>query len=236
VLATRTVANPKPGSDEINRAFEDSWIGTNGYVRADGTRQQRALAFQGHVVTPRGETISEVFVADLPDDVTIPSTDGPLQGTETLRPRPPRGTTQRRLTYTAENRYPGVQGPRHWLRSPPDGGRIAFLMKDDTGVVQLWTVPPTGGLPTQVTHNSADVASAFTWSPDGDWIAHAMAGSVCVTNMSSGRTYRLTEPAAGPPRPEACVFSPDGTRIAFVRTIGKWNQVCVVEFEPRGLQ
>ncbi len=92
VLVTRTVANPKPGSDEIFKAFEESWIGTAG----------RALAFQGYVVTARGETISEVFVVDLPDDMTIPSEDGPLEGRETLRPRPPKGTTQRRLTFTAD--------------------------------------------------------------------------------------------------------------------------------------
>jgi hypothetical protein len=46
VLVTHTTANPKPGSDEINKAFEEGWVGTNGYVRADGLRQRHALAFQ----------------------------------------------------------------------------------------------------------------------------------------------------------------------------------------------
>jgi hypothetical protein len=230
VLVTRTAANPKPGSDEISRAFEESWVGTNGYLRPDGTRQKRALAFQGLVVTARGDTMSEVFVVDLPDDVTVPSDDGPLQGTATLRPRPPRGTVQRRLTYTADRKYPGLRGPRHWLRSSPDGSRIAFLMKDDTGIVQLWTVSPNGGPPEQLTRNSTDVASAFTWSPDGRWIAHATAGCVCVTDARSGETRRLTDPELGPPRPEACVFSPDGKRIAFVRTVENCNQVFVAKF------
>src|SRR5206468_10648317 len=70
VLATRTTANPKPGSDAIKKAFEEGWVGTSGYVRADGSVQHHALAFQGHVVTNDGETIAEVFLADLPDDVT----------------------------------------------------------------------------------------------------------------------------------------------------------------------
>ncbi|MCX8109213.1 MAG: DUF3748 domain-containing protein, partial [Verrucomicrobiae bacterium] len=87
VLVTRTVANPRPGSDEIKRAFEEGWVGTNGYTRPDGTRQRRALAFQGHVVTTAGDTIAEVFLVDLPDDPTIEG-DGPLTGTLTLRPRP----------------------------------------------------------------------------------------------------------------------------------------------------
>src|SRR6266850_7026469 len=62
VLVTRTAANPKPGSDEIKKAFEEGWVGTNGYVRRDGTRQRHALAFQGHVVTSKNETIAEVFI------------------------------------------------------------------------------------------------------------------------------------------------------------------------------
>src|SRR2546422_5502340 len=44
VLATRTTANPKLGSDEIKKAFEEGWVGTNGYVRADGSVQLHALA------------------------------------------------------------------------------------------------------------------------------------------------------------------------------------------------
>jgi hypothetical protein len=240
VLATRTTANPKPGSDEIKRAFEEGWVGSNGYVRPDGTRQRRALAFQGLIVaadvSPRlknssrvltntataekGQTISEVFIVDLPDDVTVPGA-GPLAGTEKRMPFPPKGATQRRLTHTAERKFPGVQGPRHWLRSSPDGSRIAFLMKDDAGMAQLWTVSPNGGPPTQVTHNPWPVASAFTWSPDGRWIAHVMDNSVCVTDAATGQTLRLTPRSddAGAPRPEACVFSPDGKQIAYVRRV-----------------
>ncbi len=231
VLVTRTVANPCPGSDEISRACEEGWIGTNGYVRDDGSRQRHALAFQGQVVTHKGETIAEVFIADLPEDLTRPG-DGPLCGTETRAPSPPAGTSQRRLTFTADRKFPGIQGVRHWLRCSPDGTRIAFLMKDDAGVAQLWTVSPNGGPPKQITRNPWPVASAFTWSPDGRWIAHAMDNSVCVTDMVSGRTRRLTARTDDAPRPEACVFSPDGRKIALVRTLtihGRpTNQICVV--------
>ncbi|MSU58914.1 MAG: DUF3748 domain-containing protein [Pedosphaera sp.] len=232
VLVTETKAHPRPGSDEIQRAFEEAWIGTNGYVKADGSRQKRALAFQGEVVTAAGQNISEVFVVDLPDDVTQPGA-GPLEGTATLRPRPPKGTVQRRLTFTAERKFPGLQGPRHWLRSSPDGSRIAFLMKDAAGVVQLWTVSPNGGAPVQVTRNPVGVASAFSWSPDGKCIAHVMDNSVCVTDVASGETTRLTVRTedAGAPKSEACVFSPDGKRIAYMRRLPSdgesFNQICV---------
>jgi hypothetical protein len=232
-LVTRTTTAPKPGSDEICGAFEEAWIGTNGYLRSDGTRQPRALAFQGNVVLANGGTVSEVFVADLPEDLAR-SGEGPLAGTSEHRPWPPKGVRQRRLTFTTRRKFPGIQGPRHWLRSSPDGSRIAFLMKDDAGIVQLWTISPNGGAPAQLTHNAHDIASAFTWAPDGQSIAHVMDESVCVTGATTGETSRLTPRAehASAPRPEACVFSPDGNKIAFVRrkkaNDGEANQICVI--------
>ncbi len=236
VVVTRTHNAPKPGSDEIERAFSDAWIGRDGYMKADGSRQHRALAFQGHVRTISGETISEVFVVDIPGDVTVPANDGPLQGTSTLRPRPPRGTQQRRLTYTVERKYPGIQGIRHWLRSSPNGSQIAFLMKSDDGVAQLWTISPNGGSPRQLTNNPHSIGSAFSWSPDGTMIAHVMDQSVCVTLVDSGETLRLTDRSAGEVRPEACVFSPDGSMIAYVRQVStderatqKRNQIFVLD-------
>lgn len=224
VLVTRTTARPRPGSDDISRAFEEGWVGG------------RALAFQGHVVTESGETISEVFLAELPDELTTPG-DSPLEGTITHLPAPPRGVRQRRLTYTAGHRFPGLQGPRQWLRSSPDGSRIGFLKKDDAGVVQFWTVSPSGGPPVQVTRNSLPVASAFTWHPDGRRVAFVLDNSVCMTDVPSGTTSRLTPrgDAATAPRPEACVVSPDGSRVAFVRRMptagGMSNQICVVTLD-----
>jgi len=57
-----------------------------------------------------------------------------------------------------------------------------------------------------------------------------MDGSVCVMDVASGRTQRVTERERdGGPGAEACVFSPDGERVAFTRVTGGWNQVFVVE-------
>lgn len=237
VLVTTTCRSPRPGTDDIGRAFEEAWVGNDGYARPDGTRQRKALAFQGHVRTADGRVVSEVFVADLPDDLTAPG-DGPLQGTATRRPAPPKGVTQRRLTFTADRPHPGIQGPRHWLRSSPDGSRIGFLMKDDAGVVQFWTVTPTGGPPVQVTHNPYPVASAFTWHPDGRRVAFVVNGRVCLADVATGRTTPVTPPVADPahaPRPEACVISPDGKRVAFVRRLPDGtslsNQICVAAID-----
>jgi Tol biopolymer transport system component len=149
-------------------------------------------------------------------------------------PRPPKGTSQRRLTFTAQRKFPGLQGPRHWLRSSPDGSRIAFLMRDDAGIAQLWTVSPNGGAPRQVTRNPWSVASAFSWSPDGKHIACVMDHSVFLIDGQSGLCTRLTSRSADnlAPRPEACVFSPNGRAIAYVRRVpigdGVFNQVFAV--------
>ena len=233
VLVTRTVRSPRPGSDDMSRAFEESWIGNDGYVRADGTRQKRAIAFQGNVRTTDGRTIAEVFVADLPDDLTRPG-DGPLAGTATRLPAPPAGVTQRRLTHTEGRRFAGIQGPRHWLKSSPDGSQIAFLMRDDAGVAQLWTVSPLGGVPRQVTRDVTGVASAFTWNPSGDRIAYIADTSVCVVDVASGSSRRLTPKNAGSdaPSPLSCCFSQDGRDLAFIRANkagdGVYNQVWLV--------
>ncbi len=221
VVVSRTVNAPRPGSDEISRACEEGWIGVHGYLKADGTRQRRALAFQGTVTAKNGSRHAEVFVVDLPDDPTVCG-EGPLEGTGTRRPAPPRGAVQRRLTFTDARKHPGLAAePRHWLRSSPDGEAVGFVMKDDEGVAQFWTIPPRGGEPRQVTRlaGCSGIASAFTWSPDGRLVTAIIDGSVCVIDIASGRAARLTPRREGgdAPVPLVSVFSPDGRRIAYMR-------------------
>jgi len=236
VLAAKTTLNPAPGSDEISRAYEEGWVGTNGYLRADGTRQKRAIAFQGNVLASDGKTtVAEVFIVDLPDDLTIAGAEGPLEGTETTAPMPPKGAVQRRLTFTTARKYPGIQGPRHWLRVSPDGTKIAYLAKDDSGIVQLWTVSPLGGPPVQVTSNQWSVTSTFTWSPDGKSISYAMDNSIFITDVASGRSSRMTPRSSDALSPLmlAVIFSPDGKSIAYQRRLpdasGKeYNQIFIL--------
>lgn len=224
VLVTRTVNAPRPGSDEISRAYEDAWVGVNGYECADGSRQ-RALAFLGDVRAAYGQQHTELFIVDLPDDLRRAGAE-PLEGTLTRRPAPPAGVVQRRLTFTA-----GLSGPRFWPRSSPDGSRIAFLMPDERGVVQLWTISPLGGEPVQLTNGKHPIASAFTWRPDGKRIAAVVDGSVMAVHSHTGAMQRLTPRVTdeSAPRPEACVYSPDGCQIAYSRVIAGWNQIFVAE-------
>ncbi len=234
VVVVRTHDNPVPGSDQINRAYEDAWIGTNGYVRDDGTRRLRALAFIGDCVSSRGAKLSELFVVDLPDNVTVAG-DEPLCGTDTTRPAPPRETVQRRLTFTGDRKHPGLASVRHWPRSSPDGTKIAFLMCDDAGVVQLWLISPNGNDLRQLTCGNESIASSFTFRCDGAAIACIIGNQVCEVDLDDGTANSLTssDPSAGLLRPEACVYSPDGKHIAFMRTVRSgdkaFNQIFVVK-------
>ena len=100
-------------------------------------------------------------------------------------------------------------------------------MKDDAGVVQLWTVSPNGGPPRQVTRNPWSVASGITWSPDGKRVAFVADNSVCVTSAATGETQRLTPRSddATAPRSEACVFSPDGKTLAYMRPVAEGGRL-----------
>ena len=55
----------------------------------------------------------------------------------------------------------------------PDGSRVAFI-SDLTGVPQVWTVSSQGGWPELVTALD-DQISRVSWSPDGAWLAFALA-------------------------------------------------------------
>lgn len=55
----------------------------------------------------------------------------------------------------------------------PDGSQLAFV-SDLSGLPQVWTVPTSGGWPTLVT-SLDDQVSNVSWSPDGAWLAFALA-------------------------------------------------------------
>ncbi|WP_426766892.1 DUF3748 domain-containing protein [Erwinia aphidicola] len=226
VLVSRTTVQPLPGSDEINRAYEEGWVGNLGYQRADGSRQRWALAFIGDTVAPGGEKVAEVFIVDLPENSTdyALAGDAPLEGTAHSLPAPPRGVKQRRLTFTRRGL---ASTPRHWLRSSPDGSAIAFLMADEADVVQLWTVSPLGGEPRQVTHGHHSIQSAFSWHPNGQQLAFVCDNSVMICQLASGAVRRITARSEIPPVADAVVFSPDGESVAYLRDGNPWRQIFI---------
>ncbi len=220
VVAATVTEDPRPGSDEIDKAFDECWIGTDGYVKKDGTRQKRAIAFQGNVRTADGSTLTEIFVADIPDDVTIPGKD-PLQGSTRSRPAVPAGLVQRRVTFTADRKYPGLQGPRTWLRSSPDGAAIYCLMKDDAGLVQIHEVSVNTGAIRQVTQLPSSVQTQFNMSPDGKSIALIADNSIWIADVKSGSSRRITPATADEDAPVLVVlWNKAGDTLVYNRYVG----------------
>ena len=54
----------------------------------------------------------------------------------------------------------------------PDGQRIAFLRRDDTGRVQIFVAPGDGGEPVQASRAALGV-DEFAWSPNGQLLAYS---------------------------------------------------------------
>nr|WP_295929144.1 DUF3748 domain-containing protein [uncultured Dyadobacter sp.] len=216
-LVVRVVSNPVPGSDEISHAASDSWVGTNGYALADGSRQM-ARAFLGTVKDRTGKDVPEVFIVDIPNDITQPGPLGPLEGTDTDFPMPPKGAVQKRLTFTANTLNPGCAGI---VRSSPDGSQLAFLAKDNKGISQIFTLSPKGGQPRQVTESATDVTGNLRWSPDGEHIAYVHQGNIMLCKVEGGpfqqRVSTLVE--AGEFAPGNLVWSPDGKVLAYNRLV-----------------
>ncbi|MEQ8415000.1 MAG: DUF3748 domain-containing protein [Imperialibacter sp.] len=234
VIVSETTESPRPGSDEIEKAYEEGWVGTNGYVKADGIRVSKALAFLGDTRDANGQLVAEVFVVDLDTDLTMADPDRPLEGTTTSRPFPPAGVRQRRLTYTADRKYPGVQGPRQWLRSLPDGSMVFFPMKDKDGVVQVHAVSPSGGDTRQITHNGFSLDTSFSVSADGKYLAYGYNQDVYLTNIQTDETSKVSPDRSYDSTDlDNINWSNEGHVLAYNRKLvtadGAWYQVFILK-------
>lgn len=218
VLVSQTTPAPRPGSDEINRAYEEGWVG------------DRALAFIGDTLSVNGDKVPELFLVELSKSELgwKRQGDAPLEGTETTMPAPPAGVVQRRLTFTHQRRYPGlVNMPRHWVRANPQATEMAFLMRDDAGVTQMWLISVQGGEPRQLTRNRSDIQSAFNWHPSGKWLGFVLENRIALCDGQSGEITFLTAGHNNPPSADAVVFSPDGKQLAWMEVVDGYRQLWV---------
>ena len=105
-------------------------------------RRQRARAFIGTTRQPRsGQPLDELFIVDIPEEITAPGPLGPLQGTETSSPCRRPAPCQRRLTHTEASRFPVArESPAARLTAQ----RIAFRLRDDKGRSQIFLISPQG--------------------------------------------------------------------------------------------
>ncbi len=235
VVTATVTEHPEPGNDEIERAFDECWIGTNGYQKSNGHHQRRAVAFQGTVRRTDGTQVTEIFVSDIPDDFTKAEEGKPLEGTLSSRPNVPAGLTQTRLTFTEGNKYAGIQGPRVRLRTSPDGSKIYFPMKDDNGIVQLYAVPTAGGKIAQLTQLKYSIQAQFNVSPDGKHLSVVADNSIWLIDSFSNVQERITAGVHNDYAPVGgAIWNKQGNVLAFNRYVGSGDdlflQIFKIEF------
>ena len=231
VLVVKVVPNPKPGSEEISKAYSDWWIGKNGYQKQDGSRQ-RARAFLGDLLTKDGKEITEVFVVDVPEKINVPGNDGPLEGTATTMPSPPAGAITRRLTYTEGEKYPGIDRDlRHWVTSSMDGDFISYLARDEKGITQVFVVPVNGGKSTQASNHPAPVQGTVRWHPNKREFTYVSNNQLYLNTLDQegnpGKAIPISPQFEKPPF--ALNYSNDGKKIAFNQDVEGHVQIFIAE-------
>jgi hypothetical protein len=216
-LVVTVVSKPKFGSDEISKASGDSWVGKYGYLKPNGKRQL-ARAFIGTIKNENGENIDEVFIVDIPEDIETDGEYGFLEGSETQLPKPPKGTSQRRLTFTSKTSHAGCIGI---VRSTLEGNLLAFLAKDSKNMNQIFTISPNGGSLKQITFHESNVEGSIRWHPSDNSIFYIWNGSICEVEINHQDFDKRLKIISKPmnPSPSNLVLSHDGKTLAFNRLI-----------------
>ncbi len=124
----------------------------------------------------------------------------------------------------------------------PDGRRIAFVRRIPERVAEVFVMPALGGAERRVASlvlDSSRRSTRLSWSPDGKWvvIGGKLSASepfgLWLVEIDGTETRRLTTP----PSPDwqadlGPVFSPDGRRIAFIRTKATNNAIFILPVSP----
>jgi Tol biopolymer transport system component len=129
----------------------------------------------------------------------------------------PNGTRRKQITTGhGDDREPSIS---------PDGSTIAFASdRAFKGSYDIWTVNFATGTLKQITSSDADEFEP-AWSPDGTSIAFVsgtgiVGKSIESIDLASGKQHTIVsiDPATG--RIEAPNFSPDGTKLSYIRYTG----------------
>lgn len=212
IAVTDAAESPQPGTQQYARAYSEAWYGNH------------ALVFQGDVERTDGGQHRELFLSQVPDYSTQFNNE-PIYGTSTSRPRPPQAVITKRLTFTDDEPHAGLGGPRHWAVPSFDGSYIGCLRTDNHGHVQFWTFElATGNLRPRTTFPFS-ISSCFTWHPRTQAVSFIADQSVWLLTLDNRHATRLT-PAGSQRAPghHACVFSPDGSQIAFQSSVSVGSQ------------
>ncbi|WP_211218081.1 DUF3748 domain-containing protein [Niabella aurantiaca] len=205
-----TVPLPRPGSDEISKAFDECWVGRAGYTNAAGQQIPYAVAFQGNTRNERGEPVTEIFIAAI--DPAAMRDDTAAVGPAGTRPQVPKGVRVQRISRTEK----GLSHVRHWLRSSPDGRFIYALAPDEKGIGQIVSCAVGSGRISYLTHNPTPVDYSFNLDRKGNRIAYVTNNNVFIWDLAANKNSQVTfnEPGA-PEIVGAPLFSPGGRLLVF---------------------
>jgi hypothetical protein len=207
-VVTEVVKHPEPGSDQVSKAFDECWIGKNGYTRASGEHIPYAIAFQGNTISKEGKQVTEVFAVDINPEMIL--SDLEAVGKPGERPRVPHGIQQRRITYSEQ----GISDTRHWLRSSVDGKFIYALIKDQKGRNQLGQIEMASGNITALTSNDFSIDYPFNLDNKGYRIAYVAENGIYLFDLKTGVSLKTTGNETGK-IVGAPNFSPDGQMLVF---------------------
>ena len=209
ILANVTV-HPASGSDEISKAFDECWVGENGYINSEGNKIPYAIAFQGNVVNKNGKTITEIFVIDI--DTAAILNDLTAAGKPGEWPHVPNGITQRRISTTER----GLAPVRHWLRSSRDGKYIYALATDNKNINQVVECDINSGEVTCLTDIPFSIDHPFNLNKQGDQLAFIAGNNVYILDLNAGKVIQLTSNKSSDLKiTGAPSFSPDGKMLVF---------------------
>lgn len=197
-IVTEVVRDPRPGSDEINKAFDECWLG-----------KTATLAFQGNSINAEGKQITEVYLVDIDTQKVL--ADHHAVGKEGERPKVPQGIQQRRLTRSKA----GLSDTRHWLRSSPDGKHLYALAKDDQNRNQIVQIDAQSGEMKMLSAHDFSIDFTFNLSPDGKNIALIGKNSVFLYDIAQKTTTLLHDGTGQGKLVGAPNFSPTAKKIAF---------------------
>lgn len=211
LVAVTPAATAKAG--DIIRAADDSWIGASGLMRG----------FIGQVKQEDGTTMSSLFVADIPADIDITTSDS---GTLTTPMMPPKGVTIRRLTNTTAA---GI------VRGSLDGTRIGYYATASDGTRQVFLINSQGSdkdanpemRPVQATTLEKGASGGLRWHPSGNSIAVISDNGIAAICVQPGPLFGkatwLTSHGPSVIAADALVWSRDGRRLAFNRRVPTYD-------------
>lgn len=181
-IVSDVVAEPTPGSDEINKAFDECWISPS-----EGTTANYSIAFQGSTFNEKGQPVTEIFLVEIEGEKVL--TDKDAVGVEGERPQVPKGIKQKRLTFSDK----GLSDLRHWLRSSPDGEYIYALAKDDKDNNQIVRCHIRTGELEYISNFDFSIDSPININYKGDKITFVANNNVFIYEIGNKKLLQMTD-------------------------------------------